>query len=116
MYASILSATLAIAFLVAVAECYWADNDNDFHRIRAEQMQYSTSRAEEKRYTENWAVEIAEGGDEIAEKIAGKHGFRNMGKVRASIIVQAYYHNVVVIGGWTPSHIPLSTARKQFEN
>ena len=85
MYAGILSATLAIAFLVAVADCYWAGNENEFHRIREEQMRYSRSRAEEKRYTESWAVEIA-GGDEMAEKIAGKHGFRNMGKVRASIL------------------------------
>ena len=34
------------------------------------------------RYTATWAVEIAEGGDKMADVIARRYGFRNLGKVR----------------------------------
>lgn len=34
------------------------------------------------RYTASWAVEIAEGGDKMADVIARRYGFRNLGKVR----------------------------------
>lgn len=49
---------------------------------------YATSLPVEKRYTANWAVEITEGGDEMADKIASKYGFHNLGKVRAA---RAFY-------------------------
>ena len=33
-------------------------------------------------FTANWAVEIAEGGDKMANKIASRYGFQNVGRVR----------------------------------
>ena len=33
-------------------------------------------------YTADWAVEIAEGGDKMADKIASRYGFQNVGRVR----------------------------------
>ena len=35
-------------------------------------------------YTASWAVEIAEGGDKMADKIASRYGFQNVGKVKYS--------------------------------
>jgi subtilisin family serine protease len=32
-------------------------------------------------YTASWAVEIAEGGDKMADKIASRYGFQNVGKI-----------------------------------
>ena len=32
-------------------------------------------------YTASWAVEITQGGDEMADNIARRYGFRNLGKV-----------------------------------
>ena len=34
------------------------------------------------RYTASWAVEITEGGEKMAERIARRYGFSNVGKVR----------------------------------
>lgn len=33
------------------------------------------------KYTTDWAVEIMEGGEEMAEHIAQRYGFNNVGKV-----------------------------------
>ena len=33
-------------------------------------------------YTASWAVQITEGGDKMADKIAMKYGFQNIGRVR----------------------------------
>ena len=33
-------------------------------------------------YTASWAVEITEGGDKMADKIAMRYGFQNIGRVR----------------------------------
>ena len=32
-------------------------------------------------YTASWAVEITQGGDKMADHIARRYGFRNLGKV-----------------------------------
>ena len=32
-------------------------------------------------YTASWAVEITEGGEQMADTVAHRHGFRNLGKV-----------------------------------
>ena len=32
-------------------------------------------------YTASWAVEITQGGDKMADRIARRYGFRNLGKV-----------------------------------
>ena len=34
------------------------------------------------KYTASWAVEITEGGEKMAERIAQRYGFSNLGKVR----------------------------------
>lgn len=39
------------------------------------------------RYTATWAVEIAEGGDKMADVIARRYGFTNLGKVRIRAVV-----------------------------
>ena len=33
-------------------------------------------------YTDSWAVEIIEGGDKMADFVANRHGFNNLGKVK----------------------------------
>lgn len=37
-------------------------------------------------YSNSWAVEIA-GGDEVAELLADKHGFTNLGRVSGASII-----------------------------
>ena len=34
------------------------------------------------KYTTSWVVEITEGGEKMAERIAQQYGFSNVGKVR----------------------------------
>ena len=38
-------------------------------------------RRQRVRYTASWAVEITEGGDKMADLVARRHGYRNIGKV-----------------------------------
>ena len=44
---------------------------------------YEVKRNETKQeiYTASWAVEIVEGGDKMADTIASRYGFQNIGKV-----------------------------------
>ena len=37
--------------------------------------------ADKVRYTNEWIVEVGGGGSEVADEIAQKHGFQNLGKV-----------------------------------
>lgn len=71
MYAVVLSITLAATFLFVATECRWDLNEKNVHHIEPE----------EKRYTAAWAVEITEGGDSMADEMAAKYGFKNLGKV-----------------------------------
>ena len=83
MYADVLFIALAATFLFVVTECHLDFNENDLHHIRAKRNDWKrdTSTAE-KQYTSSWAVEITEGGDNMADETATKFGFRNLGKVR----------------------------------
>ena len=40
-------------------------------------------RRQRVRYTASWAVEITEGGEKMADLVARRHGYRNLGKVSA---------------------------------
>ena len=44
---------------------------------------YAVKRDETKQeiYTASWAVEVVEGGDKMADTIASRYGFQNIGKV-----------------------------------
>ena len=46
----------------------------------------SISMPGEPRYTSSWAVEI-HGGAAVADLLAGKHGFLNLGKVKEPVTV-----------------------------
>ena len=83
MYASALFVALAATFLFVVTECRWDFNENDLHYIRAKRNDREHDTAE-KRYTSSWAVEITEGGDNMADETAARYGFRNLGKVRVT--------------------------------
>ena len=53
----------------------------------------SANRPMREIYTASWAVEIAEGGDKMADKIASRYGFQNVGKVQYSnVILRHGYH------------------------
>ena len=58
--------------------------------------QWSIFRSDEtdrpSRYTASWAVEITEGGEKMAERIALKYGFVNAGKVRRDLTCKRYSH------------------------
>jgi len=41
-------------------------------------------------YTSSWAVEITEGGEKMAERIARRYGFINAGKVRIDLTCKRY--------------------------
>ena len=84
MYTGVLSIALAATFLFVIAECRWDFNENDLNYIRAKRKDWERDTAE-KQYTSSWAVEITEGGDNMADETAAKHGFRNLGKVRGVI-------------------------------
>ena len=43
-------------------------------------------------YTASWAVEITEGGEKMAERIARRYGFMNAGKVRRDLTCERYSH------------------------
>ena len=38
-------------------------------------------RRQQVRYTASWAVQITKGGDKMADVVARRHGYRNLGKV-----------------------------------
>ena len=82
MYASVLFIALAATFLFVVTECRWDFSESDLHYIRAKRNDRERDTAE-KRYTSTWAVEITEGGDNMADETATRYGFRNLGKVSA---------------------------------
>ena len=84
MYA--LFGTFAVAFLLRAAEGSVKNQDLYLHRVEER---------ESERYTSSWAVEIVEGGDKMADKIASKHGFRNLGRVCVHINV-AYSYNLCI--------------------
>lgn len=68
----VLFATFAVAFLLRGAE--GVSNNQDMYLLHVEDSGNEI-------YTSSWAVEIVEGGDKMADKIASEHGFRNLGKV-----------------------------------
>ena len=41
-------------------------------------------------YTASWAVEITQGGEKMAEHVAERYGFNNLGKVSHSLYMQKY--------------------------
>ena len=80
MYARVLFIALAATFLFVVTECRLDFNEH-YLGTKRNDWKRDTSTAE-KRYTSSWAVEITEGGDNMADETATKYGFRNLGKVR----------------------------------
>ena len=88
MYAGVHFIAFAVIFLFVVTECRL--NENDLHYIRAKRNDREHDiDAAEKRYTSSWAVEITEGGDNMADETAARYGFKNLGKVRV-------YHEINV--------------------
>ena len=80
MYAGLRFIALVATFLFVVTECRLDLNENDLHYIRSKRNDREHDIAE-KRYTSSWAVEITEGGDNMADETAARYGFRNLGKV-----------------------------------
>ena len=72
---------LVATFLFVVTECRLDLNENGLHYTRAKRNDREHDTAE-KRYTSTWAVEITEGGDNMADETATRYGFKNLGKVR----------------------------------
>ena len=103
MYAGVHFIALVATFLFVVTDCRLDLNENDLHYIRAKRndREHDIDTAE-KRYTSSWAVEITEGGDNMADETAAKYGFKNLGKVTV-------YHKIknvltmffIYIGRWT---------------
>ena len=93
MYAGVYCSVLAATFLFVVIECRWDFNEND---IRAKTNDRESDTAE-KRYTSSWAVEITEGGDNMADETAARYGFRNLGKVRVYHKLTNVYTNFFFI-------------------
>lgn len=75
-FASILLVALTIeaSFFVKVIE----GADKKSERLYAVQG----DAAKQDIYTASWAVEIMEGGDKMADMIASRYGFQNIGKVQ----------------------------------
>ena len=46
------------------------------------------------RYTASWAVEITSGGDKMADVVARRHGYRNLGKVANLLVIEARSCNI----------------------
>ena len=80
MYASVLFVALAATFLLVVTECRWDFNENDLHYIRAKRNDREHDIAE-KRYTSSWAVEITEGGDNMADETAARYAIMKWGVI-----------------------------------
>ena len=87
---------LALIFLLRAAECAVGKDvpAGDGERERNQR----------RRYTASWAVEITEGGDKAADKVAQRHGYRNLGKVSVETrifgcrrIVSIEYNNMVYV-------------------
>ena len=49
--------------------------------------------ADKTRYTNEWIVEV-KGGPEVADEIAERHGFKNLGKVTKRIIQNHNHGNI----------------------
>ena len=43
-------------------------------------------RRQQVRYTASWAVQITKGGDKMADLVARRHGYRNLGKVYNELV------------------------------
>ena len=72
--ANALLVILAAILLLQVAEGVSEKNKETYPLTQEE--------SQRERYTASWAVEIAEGGDKTADKMASSYGFRNRGRVR----------------------------------
>ena len=62
---------LFVACLVASVNCSQAKKEKN----------YAVDEQQRDIYTASWAVEITEGGKKMADVIANRHGFINVGKV-----------------------------------
>ena len=87
-FASILLVVLAIeaSFFLKVTE--GADKRSD--RLYA----FQGDAAMQDIYTASWAVEIIEGGDKMANTIASRYGFQNIGKVQCFGSKKIYTYNL----------------------
>ena len=68
---------LLLASVVSLVLCMHIPDDAD------EELELETADQEGMKYCNDWAVEI-HGGMEMANKIADKHGFINLGQVHIS--------------------------------
>ena len=44
------------------------------------------------KYTADWVVKITEGGKEMADEMATKYGFKNLGKLQVFLCITHYSH------------------------
>ena len=65
-----------------------------FNAAESERVFRNNETDQRSQYTASWAVEITEGGEKMAERIALKYGFINAGKVRRDLTCKRYSHIV----------------------
>jgi hypothetical protein len=58
-------------------------------KVATEEDDRERERNQRVRYTASWAVEITGGGDKMADVVARRHGYRNLGKV-ANLLVYSH--------------------------
>ena len=63
-----------------------------FNAAESERIFRNDETDQRLRYTASWAVEITEGGEKMAERIARRYGFINAGKVRRDLTCKRYSH------------------------
>ena len=68
-----------------------------FNAAESERVFWNDETDQQSQYTASWAVEITEGGEKMAERIALKYGFINAGKVRRDLTCKRYSHTCTVL-------------------
>ena len=63
-----------------------------FNAAESERIFKNDETDQRSQYTASWAVEITEGGEKMAERIARRYGFINAGKVRRDLTCERYWH------------------------
>ena len=78
--------------LVALAVAVLVTAEKAVDAITSEKREnlYTVQQENDQVYTASWAVEITEGGKKMADAIARRHGFINLGNVRAVASVKSY--------------------------
>ena len=81
----LLPSILLVSYIVAASGQLQGTKNAFGHQVRNKES-----------YTSSWAVEITDGGEKMANIVAGRYGFKNLGKLEVGLCLKRSYWNFFV--------------------